>query len=263
MHEHAPGLALLAALPALLAMACYLGGAASERRRGRPWPARRIAAWTAGVGVLLTAQLIGSVPMAGGALVPHMAVHVLVGMLAPILLVLGAPVTLALRTLAIVPARRLARMLRSRPVALLTHPVVAAALNLAPLWWLIQPETVDRMRSDVLLHAFVFAHLLFAGYLFTASIVGIDPSPHRAGFRLRAIVLVCSIAVHAVLPKLLVASAPDGVPGAELETAARVMYTGGDLVELALVTVFCLQWYRSARTRGRAGAKSVAAVRRR
>jgi putative membrane protein len=250
-------------LPALLAMACYLGGVASERRRGRPWPARRIAAWTAGIGVLVTAQLIGSVPAAGGALVTHMAVHVLVGMLTPLLLVLAAPVTLALRSLAIVPARRLARVLRSRPVAVLTHPVVAAALNLAPLWWLIQPETVDRMGSDVLLHAFVSAHLLIAGSLFTASIVGIDPSPHRAPFRLRAAVLVCSIAVHAVLPKLLVASGPDGVPGAELESAARVMYTGGDLVELALVTVFCLQWYRSARPRRRATSITVAAVRRR
>jgi putative membrane protein len=273
VHEHGPGswlaVGLVLALPGVLATGGYLAGVIGERRRGRPWPVRRTAAWSAGIAVLLAASLLAGPlaagplaagPLAGPARPPgdglavHMIVHLLVGMLAPLLLVLSAPVTLALRSLAIVPARRVARILRSRPVAVLTHPVVAAALNLAPLWWLIQPETIGQMQSNALLHAVVLTHFLIAGYLFTASIVGVDPSPHRASFRLRAVVLVGSIAAHGILAKLLVARAPVDASFAELESAARVMYTGGDVLELALVTVFCLQWYRSARPQVRAAA---------
>jgi putative membrane protein len=238
------------ALPLTIAVVGYLAGVHSERGRGRAWPVRRACSWLAGVAVAGAAPLVGGVE-ALDPLVAHMAMHLLAGMLAPLLLVLGAPVTLALRTLPLVPARRLARLLRSRPVAAITHPIVAAALTIAPLWWLMQPATVGGLQTNPLLHAFVVAHFLLAGYLFTASIVGIDPSPHRAGFPLRAAVLVGSIAVHGILAKLLVARSPGEVPAAELEAAARLMYTGGDVLELALAAVFCAQWYRSARPRRR------------
>lgn len=248
MHAHAPGLALLLALPLTIAIVGYVGGVVSERRRERAWPVRRTCSWLAGVAVAGVAPLVGGVD-ALDPFVAHMAMHLLAGMLAPLLLVLGAPVTLALRTLPIVPARRLALLLRSRPVAAVTHPVVAATLTLAPLWWLMQPATVERMQAHPLLHALVIAHFLLAGYLFAASIVGVDPSPHRASFPLRAAVLVGSIAVHGILAKLLVARSPEELAAAELETAARLMYSGGDVLELALAAVFCAQWYRSARPR--------------
>lgn len=258
MHGHAPGLELALALPPVLALACYLAGVGGERRRGRPWPVRRTAAWVAGVVVAAIAPIVGFSPVFGAGLVAHTAMHLLAGMLAPILLVLGAPVTLALRSMATVPARRLARLLRSGPIRVLTHPVVAAAIALVPLWWIIQPSTFELLSANALAHGLVLAHLLLAGYLFTASIVGVDPAPHRAGFRLRAVVLVGAIAAHAIMAKLLVATAPGAAASAELEAAARLMYTGGDLIELGLVAVFCAQWYRAARPRRPAALRAAA-----
>lgn len=258
MHEHAPGLVLALALPFAVALVTYLLAARAGRGQGRPWPTARTTAWAAGVAIAASAPVIGFSSWFGGELAAHMMMHLLAGMLAPMLLVLGAPVTLALRSLATVPARRLARTLKSAPLRFVTHPVVAALLNLVPLWWIIQPSTAVALSANGLLHSVVFAHVLFAGYLFTASIIGVDPSPHRASFALRAGVLVLAIAAHSIMAKLLVAGVPAGQPDVELEAAARLMYSGGDLLELMLVAVFCAQWYRAARPRVRARAAAAA-----
>lgn len=252
MHQHASGVLLAFALPFVIALLAYLLAVRAEHRRGRAWPARRTASWTGGVLVAAGASAIGFSSWLGAGFVAHMTMHLLAGMLAPVLLVLGAPVTLALRSLAPVPARRLSRLLKSRPLRVLTHPVTAALISLVPLWWIIQASTAVALAANGLLHAVVFVHVLLAGYLFTASIVGIDPSPHRAGFALRAVVLVLAIAAHGIMAKLLVARAPENGPD-DLQTAARLMYSGGDLFELVLVTVFCLQWYRASRPRTRPG----------
>src|SRR5690606_4251607 len=109
-----------------------------------------------------------------------------VGMVAPLLLVLAAPVTLALRTMTLLPARRLSRILRSRPARVISHPLSAAVLNVGWMWALYL--TGLRALTDVpLIHLAVMVHFLFAGCLFTAAILCVDPSPHRASLPLRMV----------------------------------------------------------------------------
>lgn len=133
-HLHAGGGAADAVLllPLAVAAVAYVAAAIGERRRGRGWPLWRAAAWLAG---LAAAGLGFAGPLAHAAhdgFVAHMAVHVLAGMVAPLLLVLAAPVTLPLRTLATVPARRLSALLRTGSIRVLEHLVVAALLMSAP-----------------------------------------------------------------------------------------------------------------------------------
>ncbi|WP_370658554.1 cytochrome c oxidase assembly protein [Kocuria sp. CCUG 69068] len=100
-------------------------------------------------------------------------------------------------------------------------------------------------------------HVLLAGCVFTAAVVGVDPDPHRGSFRVRAAVLVGFVAVHSALAKHLYGHPPDGVGASDARTGAQLMYYGGDVVDVALIVVLFAQRYAAGRPRVRA-ARSVA-----
>jgi putative membrane protein len=260
VHEHGAGSAgLLALAPAALALllAVSYASAAWRDRRRRAWPAHRTALWILGLGAAVAAV---SGPLADAGhddLVAHMVGHLLLGMLAPLLLVRAAPVTLALRSLDVVPARRLTALLRARTVRVLSQPIPAAVLNVGGMWAVYGTPVLTRMHEDPLLAAAVQVHVLAAGCLFTHAIVGVDPSPHRASPAHRALVLVGAMAAHGILAKSLYAVPPAGVPRAEAELAAQVMYRGGDAVDAVLVLLLCAGWYRATRPRPARGAAAV------
>lgn len=249
-----------AALTALAAAALYAIGLWASRRRS-PWPVRRALCWFAG----LASAAIALGPIARVAhesFTAHMVGHLLLGMLAPLLLVLGAPVTLALLALAVEDARALSRLLRSRAVRWLTHPLTAAVLNAGGLWLLYGTGTFGAgsaegglfalMHRSALVHAVVHLHILLAGYLFTASLVGPDPDPHRASLRVRAVVLVAFIALHSMLAKRLYAHPPAGVDALDAQIGAQVMYYGGDVVDVGLLVLLGMGWFRATRPDRRA-----------
>lgn len=249
MHEHSGGSLPLDPLVfglAALAVAAYLGGVASSGRRGRPWPLHRTVLWCAGIAAA-TASVISPVASAAhDSFVVHMGAHLLGGMLAPFLLVLAAPVTLALRTLPVTPARRVSRMLRSTAARVLAHPVTAGVLSVGGLWFIYLTPIFDAMTASPLAHLVVHAHLLAAGYLFTAAVIGIDPHPGRPPRALVAGVLVAAAAAHAILAKFLYANPLGSLERSDAEAGAQLMYYAGAWVEAAIIIVFCAQWYRAA-----------------
>jgi putative membrane protein len=230
---------------ALLAVAAVLGYAALTglaHRRGRGWQAWRAACWAAGVTVA-TAAALG--PVADHIdFRAHMIGHVLLGMLAPLLLVLAAPVTLALRALPVATARRISAVLRSRVVAAATHPVVTAVLTVGGLWVLYRTDLYAASMRHPTLLLLVHVHVFLAGWLFTYSLVGPDPAPHRAGLPVRAAVLVLAVAAHDVLAKTLFAHPPAGVDADGAAVGAQVMYYGGAPVEIALFVLLGAEWFR-------------------
>jgi putative membrane protein len=249
MHDHGAlggGLVVLVLVPAVLALGLYLGAVGKERARGRVWPVGRTALWIGGIAFAAVAVLWpGSSESAGGnGFVSHVWQHLAVGMVAPLMLVLAAPVTLALRALDVVPARRLSRVMKSRPVRILSLPAVAALLNVGGMWLLYTTPLFEAVQSSVLLDLIVHAHFLLAGYLFTAALVGVDPTPHRRGLPERTVVLLVALAAHGILAKLLFTAPPAGVPTAEAEAGSMLMFYGGDLVDAVLIASLCLEWYR-------------------
>ena len=250
MHGHGGGdastLDLVLFGLAALAVAAYASGMFTSRRQGRAWSSDRLGLWAVGIAAA-AATVIG--PLAEKAhedFIAHMAAHLSAGMLAPLLLVLAAPVTLALRTLHVTPARRISRLLRSAPARVIAHPITAGVLSAGGLWVIYLTPLFEAMQAIPLLHVVVQAHLLVAGYIFTASIIGLDPAPHAPSRVLRAVVLVLSMASHAVLAKYLYANPPAGVPLAAAHDGAQLMYYGGAAIEAVMVVIFCAQWYREA-----------------
>jgi putative membrane protein len=178
-----------------------------------------------------------------------MVVHLLLGMVAPLLLTLAAPITVLLRALPVPRARQVSHLLSTRPVRVLTEPVVAALLNVGGMWLLYTTPLYPAMHHHPIVFAVVHLHLFAAGCLFTVAIVSRDPMPHRRSHAHRALVLVLALAAHDILAKYLYAHPPLQVDATSAETGAMIMYYGGDAVELVLIWLLCASWYRATRPR--------------
>jgi len=236
---------------ALLAIGLYIGAvlATNRRKRLRKWLWLRTFSFVAGV-VFATAALVG--PLARLSHVDftaHMVGHLLLGMLAPLLIALAAPMTLLLRTLKVNHARKLSRLLKSHPIRFFSHPIVASVLNIGGLWLLYTTNLYTAMHANLLLHIVVHFHVFIAGYLFTISLIYIDPVFHRFSFRYRTFVFILALAGHGILSKFIYAYPPEGVPVEQARIGGMLMYYGGDAVDLLIIFILFRHWYKSARPR--------------
>jgi putative membrane protein len=226
----------------LVALGYLVLAARQSRRRG--WSSWRVTSFTAGAALLGWALSPGFDARADADFGVHMCQHLLVAMLAPLALVLGAPVTLLLRALPSARARLLGRALRSGPVHLLAHPVTALLLSAGGLSALYLTPLYAATTTSEPLHALVHVHLAASGYLFAWVVAGPDPAPGRATVRTRLVVLGVAVAVHAGVAQLLFAGLLVQVhePVAEMQAAGNLMYFGGDVAELLLAVALLLTW---------------------
>ncbi|GIH97694.1 cytochrome c oxidase assembly protein [Planobispora siamensis] len=236
------------ALPA----AGYLLLAARRRAAGRPWSHRRSASFLTGCALLALA--LGHVlPFGEGDFRGHMLQHLLIGMLAPLALVLAAPLTLVLGALPPRWDRQLGRVLRSRTARLLAHPVTGLLLTLGGLVALYGTPLYALAAADPWVHRLVHAHFLISGCLFAWAIAGPDPAPHRPSVPFRLVVLGAAVAGHAVVSQLMYAGIlpVPGVPADQRRGGAELMYYGGDIAELLLALALLVTWRPPARARKR------------
>lgn len=226
----------------------YLTAVYVQYKRGRSWSGWRTACFAFGMATLTLAILP---PLAGFAhhdLRGHMVQHLLLGMLAPLGLVFAAPVTLALKTLPTHVGRRIVAFLHSRPVWILSHPLAALLFNIGGMYLLYLTPLYAAMLTHPPLHILVHVHFVMAGCLFTWAIAGPDPGPRRPGLRIRLGVLFLSMAAHAILAKSMYAYGwPRGTHDtySQIQSAAQLMYYGGDLTELWLVIALFGLRYRA------------------
>ncbi len=265
---------------AVLAFTLTAGYAAAWWHRPRTlpgWSPWRTGAWLLGTG--LAAAAISPALGAAAHHDPrfHMAQHLLLGMYAPLALVLAAPMTLVLGSLPRTAQHGLTGLLRSRPVPVLTHPVSAAVLNTGGMFLLYLTPLYGLSITYSGVHWLMLAHFLLAGWLYAWAIAGPDPAPGRPGMRTRLAVLITAGGAHAFLAKMLFANAHrftvhaahsshHGVPSGEfgpavdtgvapiaqqnaatMETAAQWMYYGGDIAEMLLAIMLFDWWLRRRR----------------
>lgn len=225
----------------------YIGAIYISNKRLKKWPHYRTGFWLLGI-ISALLSVIGPVALKAHLdFAYHMISHLLLGMLAPLLLVLAKPMTLLLRTLPIQKARRFTTILKSRPILFFTHPITASILNVGGLWVLYTTNIYHAMHQYIILHIFVHVHILLAGYLFTASMIYLDPIPHRYSFPYRTSVFVVTLGAHGVLSKYIYAHPPSGVPETQAQVGGMLMYYGGDLIDAILIFILCLQWYQATK----------------
>ena len=249
-HDGGPAWLLVVAAAGVPLLAYLAAAAVVRSRTGRPWPLARTVVFAAGVLTLAVGLSPAAGDLAGSAARGHMAQHVLVGMLAPLGLVLGAPLTLALSAMPVAVRRRGTAVLRRRPVDVLVHPATAGALHVAGLYglYLTPLHALALQRPDV--HALALLHLGLTGCLLTFALVGPERAGRPPGLAWRVGVLVVASAAHGHVAKLLHLRAPaqasDPATVVELQDAARWMYAAGDVAEVLLAVALFAGWYRRA-----------------
>ena len=188
----------------ILAVALYIQGVVVLTRRGDKWPIGRTISFALGISAIDFATSGGLGVYAHFAFSWHMVAHMVLGMIAPIGIVLGAPITLALRTL---PQSRdgeelgirglLISALHSRYSRIITNPVVALAIFDGSLFALYFTSLFGGMMQSHQGHLFMNIHFILAGILFFHVIVGVDPNPRKVPHLVRIVILFAAMSIHA------------------------------------------------------------------
>nr|WP_166909825.1 cytochrome c oxidase assembly protein [Mycobacterium sp. DL440] len=182
----------------------YLLAATLLRRRGDYWPVGRTIAWSLGCAALLATTSSGVRAYGSAMFSVHMGEHMALNMFVPVLLVLGAPVTLALRVLPTAPKGEtpgprewLVWLVHAPVTRFLSHPVTAFMLFVGSLYLVYFTPLFDTLIRYHWGHEFMSVHFLLTGYLYYWGIIGIDPGPRRLPFLGRLGLLFAVMPFHA------------------------------------------------------------------
>ncbi|MGV9598271.1 cytochrome c oxidase assembly protein [Streptosporangium sandarakinum] len=243
----------------------YLAGVVRLRRRGDSWSWGRTASWFLGVLILVLSTQSGVARYAKVLFSAHMAEHMTLSMLVPILLVLGAPVTLALRALK--PAARrgdrgprewLTTILHSRYVRFVAHPGIATAIFIVSFYALYFTPLFPAAMEEHLGHIAMTLHFLISGSLFFWVIIGVDPAPHRLPHFAKLLLLFVTMPFHAFFGIALMSMgtvlAPDwyeqlgrawGTSAlADQRTGGAITWGFGEIPTLLVLLALGFQWWR-------------------
>ncbi|WP_246258346.1 cytochrome c oxidase assembly protein [Amycolatopsis anabasis] len=168
----------------VLAVTLYLLGVRRLRRRGDRWPVGRTIAWIGGWAAVLAATSSGLGKYSPSTFALHMVTHMTLNMLAPVLLVLAGPITLALRALPVAgkenppgPREWLRSVVHSRVARFFGHPLVAAALFVGSYYALYFSGLFGEAMRYHWAHQLMNVHFLVTGYLFYWLVIGVDQAP--------------------------------------------------------------------------------------
>ena len=256
------------ALPLLVvAAAAYLGGVrrlAHKSPRPHPWPVSRTAAFMAGVVVLAAATMSGLARYDTVLFSAHTAQHIALGMIGPFLLVLGAPITLALQASHRSTQVLLLRVAHHRSVTALTRPLVAWSLFAATLFALYFTPLLDlSLRSDAV-HVLVHVHFVAVGFVFWWPAVGVDPLRRPLAYPARMLYVILAVPFHAFLGLAVLSSTShplgareygavlrDWGPSlvADQRTAAGLMWVAGELLGAIAAALVGVGWFRQDQRR--------------
>jgi len=239
----------------------YLVGVWTLRKRGDHWPWPRTFSFVVvGMGVFYVATSSGLAAYDTTLLSAHMIQHMLLSMFVPLALALGAPVTLALRTLPARPRAVLLRVLHSRVARVLTFPPLTFLLFVLSPWVLYFSGWYEASLRHPFLHEMTHVHLVVIGSLFLWPLLGVDPVPGRVAYPFRMLLILLTLPFHAFLGLTIMSEAPviaqgwyDGLtmswlpsPADDQRLAGGILWATGDLVGLVFFLVFFAQWARSS-----------------
>lgn len=249
------------------AAAMYVIGVRRLIQRGDKWSHLRTFAWLAGVaaGVFITNTEISRYAMVS--MSAHMTQHMTLGMFVPILLVLGAPITLALRALApakydlVGPREWITIVLQSNYSKLITHPLIALTIYSGSIYAVYFSSLMTSMMSSHLGHVIMHIHFVLSGYLFFWLIIGTDFQPRNIGYPFKLLLVFMSIVIHAVFGLILMQStslvgggwfgkvAPIWLsdPIADQQLAGSIAWSFGELPMLLVFIALGVQWAKSDR----------------
>ena len=253
---------------AALAVGLYLCGTWRLHRRGDRWPVGRTLAWVLGWLTVVLATSSGFGRYSGPDFGVHMVGHMALNMLAPGLLVLGGPLTLALRTSSGRGGAGLHQwltwLLHWRGLRVLYHPLLVFIGFISSYYGLYFTPLFNDYMKYHWAHQLMNLHFLLIGYLYYGLVVGVDrtprPLPHIAklGYVLAAMPFHAFFGVILMSSKQIVAEefySHLDMPWADLTrsqyVAGGVAWAGGEIPLMIIIVVLAVQWARQDSREGR------------
>ncbi|AJZ83692.1 hypothetical protein ADL28_26150 [Streptomyces violaceusniger] len=254
----------------VLALGLYGWGVARLWRRGDAWPVGRLVSF--GLGVLTIAVAMCTKLNDYGMVMfsVHMVQHMIISMVSPILLLLGAPVTLTLRALPAAgrgrkgPRELLVTLLHSRYMRIISHPAFTIPLFIASLYALYFTSLFDFLMGSKAGHIAMMVHFLAVGLVFFWPIMGVDPGPHRPGYVMRMLELFAGMPFHAFFGiALMMASEPMvgvyehppaslGIDALSDQTwAGGIAWAFSEIPSVIVLVALVYQWYKSEQRQAR------------
>ncbi|MFB8239246.1 cytochrome c oxidase assembly protein [Kitasatospora purpeofusca] len=250
---------------ALAGLALYLLGVVRLRRRGDSWSVGRTVAWVLGIGSVILVTCTGLNDYGMVLFSAHMIQHMVLSMLSPILLLLGGPITLALRALRPTgkgrprgPRELLVALLHSTYVKVISHPGFTIPLFIASLYGVYFTPLFDFLMQYRLGHIAMMVHFLATGLVFFWPIMGVDPGPHRPGHVMRIIELFMGMPFHAFFGvavmmanhQLVKTFTTEGAPPgtdllADQKLAGGITWAFGEIPTAIVLIALVYQWMRS------------------
>jgi cytochrome c oxidase assembly factor CtaG len=254
-----------ATLLILLTTGLYLWGVLRLRRRGDHWPLGRTLSFVVvGMGASALATVSGLAVYDDTLLSVHMVQHMILSMVVPLAMALGAPVTLALRTLPRRPRRWLLTVLHSRVAKVLSFPPLTFLFFVITPWALYFSGWYPATLHSDYLHEMTHLHMVLVGSLFFWPLMGVDPLPGRIGYPARMLLVVLTLPFHAFMGVTIMGSedliggswypdlhhGPMGAwlpdPHTDQQLAGGILWSTGDAVGLLFFAVLFVQWVRSS-----------------
>ncbi|MEU8977016.1 cytochrome c oxidase assembly protein [Streptomyces sp. NPDC048309] len=249
----------------LVGLGLYGWGVVRLVRRGDAWSWGRTAFFVVGV---LTVMLMMCTRLNDYGMVMfsvHMVQHMVISMLSPILILLGAPITLALRALPVAskrgdkgPRELLLMFLHSRYMRIITHPAFTIPLFIASLYALYFTPIFDFLMGSRAGHIGMMVHFLAVGLVFFWPIMGVDPGPNRPGYLMRMLELFAGMPFHAFFGiALMMASEPMvetfknppaslGIDALSDQNAAGgIAWAFSEIPSVLVLLALLFQWYGS------------------
>lgn len=237
----------------------YLYGVHRLRARGDRWSRWRTFFFVGmGLGIMLVATQSALALYDTTLLSTHMAQHMLLNMIVPIFLALGAPITLALRTLPRRPRSWLLAVIHSRYAKVMTFPVVAGFIFIANPFVLYYTGYYEATLNNDWLHDLNHVHFVLVGCLWFWPLLGLDPMPLRMPYWARMIAVFTTMPFHAWLGIAIMTQTTviaegwysgmvrtwgDSMLG-DQATAGGILWTTGEIVSLIVFSVLFVQWVR-------------------
>ncbi|WP_423924293.1 cytochrome c oxidase assembly protein [Frigoribacterium sp. 2-23] len=243
----------------------YVAGVVRMRQRGDRWPIGRTISWIAGVLTLFYVTCGSPNVYQEYLFSSHMLAHMVLGMVIPVLLVPGAPVTLALRTIAKrTDGTRGGRewimiLVHSRFANVISNPIVAAVMFAGSLFAFYYTSLFSWATTTHIGHYWMIVHFLIVGYLFVQSMIGIDPVKGRLPYPMRLVVLLATMGFHAFFGIGIMTSTSlfladwygamgrtwGPTPMDDQYTAGGIAWSVGEIPTLALAVAVAIMWSRS------------------
>ena len=250
----------------VVAAALYIAGVMRLRARGDSWHPGRTISWLIGVSAIIWATNSGMALYSQVSFSIHMFQHMLLSMIAPILLVMGTPITLALRALRPAPdGRRGPREwivwgINSPVSRFVTHPLWVLFIFTFGLYGLYYTWVFGWLMGSHLGHLAMQVHFLAAGYLFAYVVLGLDPAPRVLQPWLRMLMLLMAMSLHSFFAVPIMMSdmvfagewytqvQPPWIDSlvVETRTAGGIAWAIAEVPSLMLLLALGVQWARSS-----------------